>query len=166
MSRESLEFDVVVVGAGPAGLATACRLALLARAANREIAIAVVEKGAAVGAHIVSGAVFEPRALDELFPDWRERGAPVKTRVTTERVEWLWSAERGMRVPSVLVPRALHNRGNFIISLGDLCQWLANQAESLGCHVLPGFAATDVLYDGERVAGVITGDLGLARDAA
>jgi electron-transferring-flavoprotein dehydrogenase len=164
MSRESMEFDVVVVGAGPAGLATACRLAQLARAANLEITIGVVEKGAAVGAHIVSGAVFEPRALDELFPDWRERGAPVKTRVTTERVEWLWSAERGMRVPSVLVPRALHNRGNFVISLGDLCQWLANQAESLGCHVLPGVAATDVLYDGERVAGVVTGDLGLARD--
>jgi electron-transferring-flavoprotein dehydrogenase len=166
MSRESMEFDVVVIGAGPAGLATACRLAQLAHASNREIKIGVVEKGAAVGAHIVSGAVFEPRALAELFPDWRERGAPVKTPVTTERVEWLWNAARSMRVPSALVPRALHNRGNFVISLGDLCQWLAGEAEALGCHVLPGFAATDVLYDGQRVAGVVTGDLGLARDGS
>ena len=137
MSRESMEFDVVVIGAGPAGLATACRLAQLARAANRELTIGVVEKGAAVGAHIVSGAVFEPRALDELFPDWRERGAPVKTPVTAERVEWLRSASGSLRLPEALVPRALHNRGNFVISLGDLCQWLASQAEALGCNVLP-----------------------------
>jgi electron-transferring-flavoprotein dehydrogenase len=166
MSRESMEFDVVVIGAGPAGLATACRLALLARAANREITIGVVEKGAAVGAHVISGAVLETRALDELFPDWRERGAPVKTPVTAERVEWLTSATGGMRVPQALVPRALHNHGNFIVSLGDLCQWLAAEAESLGCHVLPGFAAAEVLYDGARVAGVITGDMGVARDGS
>ncbi|HET7608575.1 MAG TPA: electron transfer flavoprotein-ubiquinone oxidoreductase [Gammaproteobacteria bacterium] len=166
MSRESMELDVVVVGAGPAGLATACRLAQLARAAGRELQIGVVEKGAAVGAHIVSGAVFEPRALDELFPDWRERGAPVKTPVTAERVEWLASAKRSIRVPELLVPRALRNHGNFIISLGDLCQWLAGQAESLGVNVLPGFAAADLLYDGERVAGVVTGDLGIARDGS
>ena len=166
MSRESMEFDVVVIGAGPAGLATACRLAQLARAANRELTIGVVEKGAAVGAHIVSGAVFEPRALDELFPDWRERGAPVKTPVTAERVEWLRSASGSLRLPEALVPRALHNRGNFVISLGDLCQWLASQAEALGCNVLPGFAAADVLYDGDRVAGVVTGDMGVARDGS
>src|SRR5688572_5360438 len=102
MSRESMDFDVVVIGAGPAGLATACRLAQLARAANREITIGVVEKGSAVGAHIVSGAVLEPRALDELFPDWRERGAPVKTAVTTEHVDWLSSATGGVRLPEVL----------------------------------------------------------------
>ncbi len=166
MSRESMEFDVVVIGAGPAGLATACRLAQLARAANRELTIGVVEKGAAVGAHIVSGAVFEPRALDELFPDWRERGAPVKTPVTAERVEWLRSASGSLRLPEALVPRALHNRGNFVISLGDLCQWLASQAEALGCNVLPGFAAADVLYAGDRVAGVVTGDMGVARDGS
>jgi electron-transferring-flavoprotein dehydrogenase len=161
-----MEFDVVVIGAGPAGLATACRLAQLARAANRVLTIGVVEKGAAVGAHIVSGALLEPRALDELFPDWRERGAPVKTAVTTERVEWFRTANRSVRVPHLLVPRALHNRGNFVISLGELCQWLANEAEALGCHVLPGFAAADVLYEGGRVAGVVTGDMGLARDGS
>jgi len=161
-----MEFDVVVVGAGPAGLATACRLAQLARAAGRELQIGVVEKGAAVGAHIVSGAVFEPRALDELFPDWRERGAPVETPVTAERVEWLTGSKGSVRVPGFFVPRELENRGNFIISLGNLCQWLAKEAEALGVNVLPGFAAADVLYDGERVAGVVTGDLGVARDGS
>jgi electron-transferring-flavoprotein dehydrogenase len=159
-----MEFDVVVVGAGPAGLAAACRLGQLARAADRELSVGVVEKGAAVGAHIVSGAVLEPRALDELFPDWRERGAPVRTAVTAEHVHWLRGAASTTRVPPWLVPRELHNRGNYVVSLGDLCQWLATQAEALGCHVLPGFAATDALFDGERVAGVVTGDLGMARD--
>ena len=166
MSRESMELDVVVVGAGPAGLATACRVAQLARAAGRELSVGIVEKGAAVGAHIVSGAVFEPRALDELFPDWRERGAPVKTSVSAERVEWLTSANGRLHVPGFFVPRALRSPGNFVISLGDLCQWLASQAEALGVNVLPGFAAADVLYDGERVAGVVTGDLGVARDGS
>ncbi len=166
MFRESMEFDVVVIGAGPAGLATAYRLAQLARAADREITVGVVEKGAAVGAHIVSGAVLEPRALDELIPDWRERGAPVTTPVSVEHVDWLTNGRRGFRVPKMFVPRALRNHGNFVVSLGDLCRWLAAQAEALGCHVLPGFAAADVLYDGERVSGVVTGDLGLARDGS
>jgi electron-transferring-flavoprotein dehydrogenase len=166
MSRETMEFDVVVVGAGPAGLATACRLAQLARAADRELRVAVVEKGAAVGSHVISGAVLEPRALEELFPDWRERGAPVAMRVTAERVEWLTGSHARVRVPEFLVPRALRNEGNFIISLGDLCRWLASQAEALQVDVLPGFAAADILYDGERVAGVVTGDSGLARDGS
>jgi electron-transferring-flavoprotein dehydrogenase len=161
-----MQFDVVVVGAGPAGLAAACRLAQLARADRREITIGVVEKGAAVGAHIVSGAVLEPRALDELFPDWRERGAPVRTAVVSESVEWLSGATGHWRLPEALVPSALRNRGNFVVSLGDVCRWLAAEAEALGVNVLPGFAAADVLYDGDRVAGVVTGDMGVARDGS
>jgi electron-transferring-flavoprotein dehydrogenase len=164
MSRDSMEFDVVVVGAGPAGLATACRLGQLAQAAGRALSVGVVEKGAAVGAHIVSGAVFEPRALDELFPDWRERGAPVTTPVTSERFEWLRTGSAATALHPKLVPRTLRNHGNYVISLGELCGWLAAQAEALGCHVLPGFAATELLQDGERVVGVVTGDQGIARD--
>jgi electron-transferring-flavoprotein dehydrogenase len=164
MTRESMEFDVVVVGAGPAGLAAACRLGQLARDAARELAVGVVEKGASVGAHIVSGAVLEPRALTELIPDWRERGAPVTTAVGAERLLWLTSATGSLRVPQFLVPESLHNHGNYVVSLGDLCGWLGAEAEALGCHVLPGFAAAEVLYDGDRVAGVVTGDMGVARD--
>ena len=166
VTRESMEFDVVVVGAGPAGLAAACRLAQLARAANRDVSVGVLEKGAAVGAHVVSGAVLEPRALEELFPNWHERGAPLVTPVTTEQVCWLRSSAAAASVPQAFVPRALHNRGNYVVSLGDVCRWLGEQAERLGCHVLPGFAATEVLYDGGRVAGVVTGDMGVARDGA
>jgi electron-transferring-flavoprotein dehydrogenase len=166
MTRESMEFDVVVVGAGPAGLAAAYRLAQLAQEARRELAVCVVEKGAAVGAHIVSGAVLEPRALTELIPDWRTRGAPVTTAVDGERLYWLMSAARSVHVPQLCVPRSLHNHGNYVVSLGDLCRWLAGEAESLGCHVLPGFAATEVLYDGGRVGGVVTGDMGVARDGS
>jgi electron-transferring-flavoprotein dehydrogenase len=159
-----MEFDVLVVGAGPAGLATACTLAQLARSAGRELAIGIVEKGAAVGAHIVSGAVLDTRALEEIFPDWRERGAPVKTAVAAERFEWLRSAESALRVPDALVPAPLRNAGHYIVSLGALCEWLAREAEALGCHVLPGFAATDLIVENDRVAGVVTGDLGVARD--
>src|SRR6185503_19259921 len=155
----------VVVGAGPAGLSAACRLAQLARAAGRELTVGVVEKGATVGAHIVSGAVLEPRALDELFPDWQARGTLVTTPVAAEQVRWL-GATRSWRVPPFLLPEALHNRGNHVVSLGDVCRWLAEQAEALGCHVLPGFAATEVLYDSERVTGVVTGDSGVARDGS
>jgi electron-transferring-flavoprotein dehydrogenase len=166
MTRESMEFDVVVVGAGPAGLAAACRLAQLARDAKREISIGVVEKGASVGAHIVSGAVLEPRALTELIPDWRARGAPVATAVSSERLLWLAGAKRSVRVPLPLVPCSLRNDGNYVVSLGEVCRWLGAEAEALGCHVLPGFAATEVLFDAERVAGVVTGDMGVARDGS
>jgi electron-transferring-flavoprotein dehydrogenase len=160
-----MEFDVVVVGAGPAGLSAACRLGQLANEQGTEVSVAVVEKGAEVGAHIVSGAVLETRALDELFPDWAERGAPLGAKVESDSFRWLTSERSSIRVPGPLVPRVMHNRGNRIASLGMLCRWLAEQAESLGCNVFPGFAATEVLYDERgRVAGVCTGDQGVGRD--
>jgi electron-transferring-flavoprotein dehydrogenase len=164
--RETMDFDVLIVGAGPCGLAAACRLLQLAAAAGREVNVAVVEKGAEIGAHILSGAVFEPTALTELFPDWRERGAPVQVAVTGDEFHWLRSPDSAMRVPNGLVPRPMHNAGNYVISLGRLCQWLGTQAEALGANIFTGFAAAAPLYLDGRVAGVITGDLGRAADGA
>ena len=165
MTRESTEFDVVIVGAGPAGLSAACRLGQLAGASARSLSVCVVEKGSEVGAHIVSGAIFEPRALEELFPDWRERGAPLEVEVGRDRYSWLRNAASRIEVPGLFVPKPLRNRGKFIVSLGALCRWLGAQAESLGCDLLPGFAATEVLYDGRgRVVGVATGAKGIDRE--
>src|SRR5690606_14953892 len=124
--------------------------------------VAIVEKGAAIGSHIVSGAVIEPRALEELFPDWRERGAPLGPAVERDELHWL-SADGSRRVPGALVPRGLRNHGNHVASLGALCVWLGAEAEALGCDVLPGTPAVDVLLEDGRVAGVITGDLGVGR---
>jgi electron-transferring-flavoprotein dehydrogenase len=158
---EPVEVDVLVVGAGPAGLAAAIRLKQLAAAAETELAVCVVEKGSEVGAHILSGAVFEPRSLDELLPDWRQRDAPLLTPATQDRFLYL-TERRAVRLPT---PPQMHNRGNYIISLGNLCRWLAQQAEALGVEIYPGFAAAEVLYDEDgRVRGVATGDMGIGRD--
>jgi electron-transferring-flavoprotein dehydrogenase len=159
--REQMEYDVVVVGAGPSGLAAAIRLKQLAIAAGSELAVCVIEKGSEVGAHILSGAVFEPRALNELIPDWRERGAPLNTPAADDRFLYL-TKNRAWRLPT---PPPMHNHGNYIISLGNLCRWLASEAEELGVEIYPGFAAAEVLYDeAGRVRGVATGDMGIGKD--
>ena len=161
MERESMEYDVVIVGAGPSGLACAIRLKRLAQEQGREVAVCVLEKGAEVGAHILSGAVIETRALDELLPDWADRGAPLNTPAIDDR--FLFLTERGAyRLPT---PPQMNNHGNYIISLGNLARWLGEQAEALGVEIYPGFAAAEVLYDeAGRVRGVATGDMGVGRD--
>ena len=147
MERESMEFDLVVVGGGPAGLATAIRFAQLALENEQEITVCLVEKGSEIGAHILSGAVVEPRALNELFPDWQAMGAPLNNPVTDDDIYYLVDDHQGMKLPGWLIPSALHNPGNHAVSLANLCRWLAEQAEELGVNIFPGFAATEVLYD-------------------
>ncbi len=160
MERESMEFDVVIVGGGPAGLATAIRLKQL----NADINVCLIEKGAEVGAHILSGAVMDPRAMDELIPDWKEQGAPLNQPVTRDDVLFL-SETGAKRTPDFLVPRNFHNHGNYVISLGSVVRWMGQQAEALGVEIYPGFAGAEVLYDDNgAVRGVATGDMGVGRD--
>ncbi|MGH7125177.1 MAG: electron transfer flavoprotein-ubiquinone oxidoreductase [Stellaceae bacterium] len=161
MTRDTMEYDVVIVGAGPSGLAAAIRLKQLAAEQQKEISVCVLEKGSEVGAHILSGAVVEPRALDELLPDWRERGAPLNTPAQNDRFLFLTEL-RAFRLPT---PPQMHNHGNYVVSLGNVCRWLAKEAEALGVEIYPGFAAAEVLFDeAGTVAGVATGAMGIGRD--
>ncbi|EOX4455429.1 electron transfer flavoprotein-ubiquinone oxidoreductase [Vibrio antiquarius] len=165
MERDCMAFDVLIVGAGPAGLSAACRIKQLAMEKDQEISVCVVEKGSEVGAHILSGAVFETRSLDELFPDWKEKDAPLNTKVNQDKTYYLSNELNGHELPTWAVPNTLHNDGNYIISLGNLCRWMASQAENLGVEIYPGFSASRAIIDEQnRVCGVITGDMGLDKN--
>ncbi len=162
--RESMQYDVVVVGAGPAGLACAIRLKQLAAERGSEASVCVIEKGSEVGAHILSGAVMDPRALAELFPDWQAMDAPLNAPVTEDRF-LLLSNRSAFKIPNFLLPACFRNHGNYVVSLGNVCRWLAQQAEALGVEIFPGFAAAAVLYDDRgAVIGVATGDMGVGKD--
>lgn len=162
MERESMEFDVVIVGAGPAGLSTAIRLMQLANEKQQELMICVVEKGSEVGAHILSGAVFEPKALNELIPDWKEKNAPLNTKVSEDHIYLLNDDTRAQKLPNAITPKTMHNEGNYIVSMGNVCRWLAEQAEQLGVEIFPGFPAASLIENEDgSIGGVITGDMGI-----
>lgn len=165
MERETMEFDVVIVGGGPAGLSAAIRLRQLAQQQNRELSVCVLEKGSEIGAHILSGAVFESRALDELLPDWQEQGAPLDTPVSEDRIMLFTGPEKAIRMPNMLAPRTMHNKGNYIVSLGNLCRWLGEKAEEAGVDIFAGYPAAELLLgESGQVEGVITGDMGRGKN--
>jgi len=165
VERESMEFDVVVVGAGPAGLSAAIKLSQLAQEQEQEISICVVEKGSEVGAHILSGAVFETSALDELLPDWQATGSPLTTEVKEDVFYYYTSGKSAFQIPNLFLPAPVHNDGNYIVSMGNVCRWLAEQAENMGIEVYPGFAAAEVLFNEDgSVKGIATGDMGISAE--
>ena len=156
-----MEFDVVIVGAGPSGLSAAIKLMQQAKSANTELTVCVVEKGSEVGAHILSGAVFETKALTELLPDWQALGAPLGTAVSHDDIYFLQSNTQARKIPALLVPKTMHNSGNYIVSMGNICRWLATQAEQLGVEIFPGFSAASLIIEDNIVKGIVTGDMGL-----
>ena len=164
MQRESMEYDVVIVGGGPSGLSAAIRIKQRAAEQGREVGVCVLEKGSEVGAHILSGAVMDPIALTELIPDWKERGAPLNAPVSEDRF-YILTETGAVRNPNWLLPKCFHNDGYYVVSLANVVRWLGQQAEALGVEIFPGFAAAEVLYDDEgRVRGVATGDMGIGKD--
>ncbi|MBR0551244.1 electron transfer flavoprotein-ubiquinone oxidoreductase [Stakelama marina] len=165
--RESMPYDVVIVGAGPAGLSAAIRLKQMANEKGGDLSVCILEKGSEVGAHILSGAVIDPRALDELLPDWREQGCPMAATPVTENHHWTLTKTGKSEMPHFMLPPFMHNRGTYTGSLGNMCRWLAEQAEGLGVEIFPGFAAAEVLFnDDGSVKGVATGDMGVAKDGS
>ena len=165
--RESMPYDVVIVGAGPAGLSAAIRLKQLANEAGSELSVCILEKGSEVGAHILSGAVIDPKSLDELIPDWRDQGCPLAEVPVNDNQHWVLTKKKKIAVPHFITPGFMHNKGTYTGSLGNLCRWLAEQAEGLGVEIFPGFAAAEILYNEDgSVKGVATGDMGIARDGS
>ena len=166
MARESMPYDIVIVGGGPAGLAAAIRAKQEAAAKGLDVSVCILEKGSEIGAHILSGAVVDPRALDELLPNWRDLDSPMTVPVT-ENHHWILTEEKQYEFPHGLMPPFMNNKGCYTVSLGNLCRWLAGQAEALGVEIFPGFAAAEVLFnDDGSVKGVATGDMGIARDGS
>lgn len=161
MEREAMDYDVVIVGGGPSGLSTAIKLKQLAVEKGQELSVCLVEKGSEVGAHILSGAVIEDRALLELFPDYKEMGAPLNCAVKKDEVFFLTGAEKSIKTPNWMIPKPMHNDGNYVVSLGNVCRWLGEQAENLGVEIYPGFAASQYIVEDGQVKGIITGDMGI-----